>query len=225
MQSETHVDAPIAQIVRPGSRYKRNQVEQAIAEVLGLGSARVSSGMRTKMKRLLDVDRTLGRNKKSANPEFANFAFYSSDRPGKGTENWFSFYETFALLTALRLMGHAWPQATVVAVLRRARPTLEKDLIEILAKGWSVQSGARPGDLVVETANPVFLVIQSDDRGMIAGGPDQFAVCKGQQAVMRFILSREIGLMWTIFELSKAAYGLASTLTKTRPQKRGRGAG
>ena len=47
------------------------------------------------------------RNKRSADPERANFAFYSMDAPGRGIEIWFSEYVAFALLVGLRLMQHS----------------------------------------------------------------------------------------------------------------------
>jgi len=97
--------------------FKRNQVEEAIACVLEPGSAKPSSEMRTRLKRLLETDRALGRSKRSPDPERANYAFSGMDAPGRGQESWFTGYEAFALLTGLRLMGHDWPQGLVVAVL------------------------------------------------------------------------------------------------------------
>ena len=70
--------------------FKRNQVEEAIAVVLEPGAAKLSSETRTRLKRLLETDRSLGRNKRSPDPERANFAFHSMDAPGRGLENWFT---------------------------------------------------------------------------------------------------------------------------------------
>ena len=61
--------------------FKRNQVEEAIACVLEPGSARPSSEMRTRLRRLLETDRALGRSKCSGDPERANFAFSVSGKP------------------------------------------------------------------------------------------------------------------------------------------------
>jgi len=60
-------------------RYKRNQVEKAISRVFETGSAKPSLGLRTRLKRLLETDRGLGRSKRSADPKCANFAFYSME--------------------------------------------------------------------------------------------------------------------------------------------------
>ena len=59
--------------------FKRNQVEEAIACVLEPGSAKPSSEMRTRLRRLLETDRALGRSKRSPDPERANFAFSGMD--------------------------------------------------------------------------------------------------------------------------------------------------
>ena len=88
--------------------FKRNQVEELIAHVLEPGSAKPSSEIRTRIKRLLETDRGLGRTKRSTDPERANFAFYSLDAPGRGGEHWFSDDDAFALLIGLQLMRHGW---------------------------------------------------------------------------------------------------------------------
>ena len=112
--------------------FKRNQVEEAIAIVLEPGSAKPSSEIRTRLKRLLETDRSFGRSKHSPDPERANFAFHGMDSPGRGLENWFTGYDAFALLTGLRLMRHGWPQGLAVAALRRVKPNFERHHARIL---------------------------------------------------------------------------------------------
>lgn len=205
--------------------FKRNQVEEAIARVLE-GSAKLGSEARTRLKRLLDTDRGLGRSKRSVDPERANFAFYSMDSPGRGVEVWFSSYEAFALLIGLQLMQHGWPQGFVVGVLRRVRPELERQHARILtldpAELFNQQlllERAQPGDMGVGSTAPVFLVIQSyDDRS----GPSSSALCCGQEELMPLIRAK-VGLTSTIFELTKSIHALSHALVKTRPRKRGRG--
>ena len=134
--------------------FKRNQVEEAIAGVFEPGSAKPSSETRTRLKRLLETDRGLGRNKRSADPERAHFAFYSTEGPGRGVENRFSDYEAFALLIGLRLMRLGWPQGLAVAVLRRVKPALETHHARMLEQAPAQLSDeqrrqqANPGDLV-----------------------------------------------------------------------------
>jgi hypothetical protein len=207
--------------------FKRNQVEEAIAIVLEPGSA---SKMRTRLKRLLETDRGLGRSKRSANPERANFAFHSSDAPGRGLENWFTGYEAFALLTGLRLMRDGWPQGLAVAALRRVKPDLERHYVRILRSDPTVlfnethiRQHAKPGDLAVANIDPVFLVINSRAREN-NGGSNPAAICRGQAELMQFIKGWGPGQTWTVMELGTSISALSLALAKTVPRKRGRGA-
>jgi hypothetical protein len=210
--------------------FKRNQVEAAISRVFEPGSAKPSSELRTRMKRLLDTDRSFGRNKRSADPARVNFAFYSGEAPGRGIENWFSGYEAFALLTALRLMQHGWPQGFAVAVLRYVRPELERHHHRILHQDpttlfnqQEILKNAKEGDLAVDNTDPVFLAIISQDA---RGQPRSVkaAVSRGQGELIRYIRS-EGGQAWSAFELVNSAHGLFQELAKTKPIKRGRGSG
>ncbi len=208
--------------------FKRNQIEEAIAHVLEPGSAKPSSEIRTRLKRLLETDRGLGRNKRSADPESANFAFYSMDVPGRGVESWFSDYEAFALLTSLRLMRHGWPQGFAVAVLRRVKPELEKHHARILKQDRAVlfdeqliRQRAKPGDFVVDNADPAFLaIISRDQEDRLRSNPA--AICRGQEQLVRFIKAQGVGQAWTVFELVNSVRALSSALAKTRPRRRGR---
>ena len=171
--------------------YKRNQVEEAISRVFEPGSVKPSSEMRVRLKRLLETDRGLGRTKRSADPERANFAFFSMDAPGRGVEIWFSGYEAFALLTGLWLMQHRWPQSFVVTVLRRVRPELEKHHGRILKQDPAtlfdrelITQRTKPGDLAVYNTDPVFLVIQ---RREDCSGSISSAICRGPEELMRII--------------------------------------
>src|SRR5215212_5405150 len=89
-----------------GSKYKRNQVDEAIAAVLARDQNGASTHVRTRIKRLLDSDRALGCDVQSDNPARRVFAFYGDEAPGRGTEIWFSGYEAFALLVGLRVLNH-----------------------------------------------------------------------------------------------------------------------
>src|SRR5258706_11865115 len=101
--------------------YKRNQVEEAISRTLDDRSSMPRQELRTRLKRLLDTDRALTSNARETNLEVTNYAFYSSDSPGKGAEVSFSGYEAFALQTGLRVLGHGWPQSFAVNALRHIR--------------------------------------------------------------------------------------------------------
>ncbi len=209
--------------------YKRNQVEEAISRVLEPGSKKKpSSEMRTRLKRLLDVDRAFGRNKRSADAKHANFAFYNTDALGRGVEHWFSGYGVFALLMGLRLLQHGWPQRFAVALLRYIRPELEKHHGQILQRDSTeisdprrMQAQPMEGDLATPGSDPVFLAIRGKDR------EDQLRpvaeICRGQGELMNALLrNHEVGQTWTTFELANSARALDSELAKTVPRRRGR---
>src|SRR5215204_2968132 len=107
--------------------YKRNQVEAAITEIIYPGAQEPPSELRGRIKRLLELDRNLGRKYRSSKPEERNFAFFSAEAPGTGADVSFSEYEAFALFTALTIMAHGWPQSFAVFVMRRIRPDLMEE--------------------------------------------------------------------------------------------------
>ena len=208
--------------------FKRNQVEEAIACVLEPGAAKPSSEMRTRLKRLLETDRSLGRSKRSPNPERANFAFSGIEAPGRGFENWLTGYEAFALLTGLRLMRDGWPQGLVVAVLRRVKPDLERHHARVLRQNPTIlfdqeriRQQAKAGDLGASNTDPVFLVFNSKDREHDTGA-NRAAICQGQAELMGFINAWGPGQTWTVMELGTSIHALSLALTKTAPRKRGR---
>jgi hypothetical protein len=206
--------------------FKRNQVEEAIARVLQPGSTRLSSDMRSRVKRLLEIDRGRGRNKRSHDPEKANFAFYSADMPGRGYENRFSEFESFALLTGLRLMAHGWPQGVVVALLRRLRPELEEHHGRILRQPplmlsdeQQIWAGAKPGDLAVGNLDPLYIVIVSEEGRRRSRS---VALCRGQREVFELFHRHGPGYAFTLTELVNSVHTLSSALAETKPRLRGR---
>ena len=206
--------------------YKRNQVEEAIAECL-TGTALPSPELKTRMKRLLEIDRGMGRTSRSHSPEAAHFAFYDEEAPGRGGEVWFSPYCAFALLTALRLQGHNWPQSFPVRVLRHIRQDLERQHTRILKQDpedlfdqQKIMAEAREGQLAFDNSDPVLLVIVSDSREQ-PSEPTAFAVCRGMASVGRFVREQK-ARMWTSMELATPAHVLANNLKRTEPLKRGR---
>jgi hypothetical protein len=210
--------------------FKRNQIEQALASLAEAGSAKPSKHLRNLLKRLLDTDRALGRNERSRNPEKANFAFYDTDPPGKGSENWFSEYDAFALLIGLRLMQHGWPQATAVVWMRRLKTGLKAQHARILRQDKKllfneqlIAQQARQGDLAVGNTDPVFLVFFSRDKEK-AESSNSAAVCRGPDEAVKFINAQGPGKPWTMLELVNSMHALSSALAATSPQKRGRGA-
>jgi hypothetical protein len=133
--------------------YKRNQIEEAIARVFAPNREKPPE-LRTRIKRLLELDRSIGRKLRSKNAEEANFGFFSEKAPGTGAVVSFSEYEAFALLNGLRIMEHGWPQSFAVSIMRRVRLDLEREHARILRQcpdklfnQQAILAGARPGDI------------------------------------------------------------------------------
>lgn len=209
--------------------YKRNQVEEAISRTLGETSAKPSSELRTRVKRLLDADRNLGRTARSSDRRENNYAFYSNVAPGKGTEVHFSGYEAFALMEALKLMKHEWPQGFVVSIMREARRDLEKRHRRIL----ELDSGALFNPELIRERNEggaysgtnsvqEFLLIVSDDgvKEQPADRPYPMLFDDQRQA-FEFQL-KEPGRSCTWLELVTPAHSLRDNLNRTLPRQRGR---
>jgi hypothetical protein len=212
------------------AQYKRNQIEEAISRTLEQSSAKPSSELRTRLKRLLDMDRSLGRNARSTDPQMANYAFFSSDMPGRGIEIWFSDYEAFALLTGLLLLRHGWPQSFAVGIMRRLRPDLEKQHGRILKQDPKIlfdaeviRQSARPGALYVNNTDPVFLTIVSRQASSSENNSDipPCGVCRGLEEVSKF-LEKEKAQSHTLMDLVTPAHALSYQLQKAQPRKRGR---
>jgi hypothetical protein len=212
--------------------YKRNQIEEAISAVLEPKSQGPTADFRTRLKRLLETDRALGRTKRSSNPELASYAFYSADPPGSGVEVWFSEYEAFALLNGLRLMAHGWPQGFAVSVLRRVRADLEIQYARILKLDpkslfdqKAIWKDAKEGDMAFDNTAPVLLTIvsKSAEGPDAQGEPLSCAICDGPGEAMKWVQETSGGHHgFTMFELVNAAHSLTRKLAGTEPRHRGR---
>ena len=210
--------------------YKRSQLETAITRLFNPGSKEPSSELRTRIKRLLELDRNLDRKLRSQDAEEGSFAFFSEEAPGTGADISFSEYEAFALLNALSIMEHGWPQSFAVSIMRRVRPDLTKEHARILRQDpqklfdrKAIHKKARPGDIGVDNTDPVFLTVVS--KGHRA--PDETktvpecAVCHGLEAVNKF--RRQMSASsWTMWEVATIAHRLREELRKTEPRRRGR---
>jgi len=213
--------------------YKRNQVEEAIARISVSNYQKPPSELRTRIKRLLELDRSMGRKLRSKDPEEANFGFFSEEAAGTGVDISFSDYDAFALLNGLRIMGHGWPQGFAVAIMRRVRPALEREHARILRQDpdklfdqEAIRAAARPGDIAADNTDPVYLTLASQAQRP----PDEIqaapfsAVCRGYVKVSDF--SRDVGASSvTMFEVVTLAHRLHQELMKTKPRRRGREGG
>ncbi|MFZ5690032.1 MAG: hypothetical protein ACOY5F_02125 [Pseudomonadota bacterium] len=211
--------------------FKRNQIEEAIALLSGEDGRKHGAALRTRIKRLLDTDRNLGRKPRSKDAEENRYAFYSEEAPGKGVEIWFTPYEAFAVHLGLRLLAHGWPQTFVVSVLRRERTALEDQHHRILAQDAAtlfdekaLLQNAQAGALAFDNIDPVFLVVVSptmsihDDLRQLST-----AVCRGVEQIARFQKQTK-AISTSFFELVGPAHALHRALSRSKPRKRGRGA-
>jgi hypothetical protein len=206
--------------------YKRSQIEEALARVTRPGTTKLGPDLKGRVKRLLERDRALGRNKRSRDPEGTSFAFYSAESPGRGRDNSFTPYEAFALLIGLQLMGHGWPQGFVVSLLRRLRPELERHHARILKQesaglcnAAKVAADAKAGDLAVGNTAPLFIVVVTESPGRQAKA---IAVCRGQGELFALYHQYGPGFTFTSTEFVNLARVLAGALSQTVPSRRGR---
>ena len=201
------------------ARFKRNQVEEAIYAIKG--------GLRrevlNRIKRLLDTDRNLGRDRRSRDAARTQFAFFSDERSGSGVEVWFHEYEAFALLLAVNLLGHGFPQQTCVEILRRLRLPLEVEHGRILRQPFRPfdPKDAKPGQLAVDTADPVYVVV-TNATGSSDKGKSESAICNGDKGLMQHMKSVGVGMTFTIIEIAAAAHFFHKALLETQPSQRGR---
>jgi hypothetical protein len=209
--------------------FKRNQIETAIARIYDPGCQEPPSELRTRIKRILELDRSRGRKLRSTDAEEANFAFFSEEAPGTGADISFSQYEAFAVLNGLRIMDHGWPQGFAVSIMRRIRPDLEKEHARILRQApeklfdWrTIAARARPGDIAVDNTDPVFIVLatpihRSADKAQTA---PLSAVCHKMEGVQEF--SRHVGAAsLSLFEVVTLAHKLRTELLNSKPKSRG----
>jgi hypothetical protein len=202
--------------------YKRNQIEAAIVSLIGPPSEKAHAKLLTRIKRLLETDRrTKG----------AVFGFFTGRPPGTGADVLFSEYEVFALLNALMIMEHGWPQGFAVSLMRGIRPDLESEHARILRQSpdklfdqKAIFAKARPGDIFFDNTDPVFLILASKTQG--AGDDRQTspvaAVCRGLAKVGEF-RSNERASSVTLLEVATLAHQLHEALQQTEPKHRGRG--
>jgi hypothetical protein len=215
------------------SMFKRNQVEQAISDLLDEGAVRPSTGLRTRIKRLLETDRLLGCMPRSNDPEKRNYAFFREGAPGSGFEVWFSAYEAFALLLGLQFLWHNWPQRFAVSVLRRVRSDLETEHERILKLDPKILFDRKTIDLKLEAGTPVFDTLQPAFLSIVSRygmpleqqqAPYACAVHDDLAGASDWISKtiKGVGGGSSMFELTVLAHQLARELERTKPQRRGR---
>jgi hypothetical protein len=185
-------------------RFKRNQVEEAISRTTFPEDRSPGTDLRTKLKRLLDTDRALGRNARSSDPEQSNYAFFSGDAPGSGVEVWYSPYEAFALHVAFQLLVYGCPQSLAVTIARVARPKLEPLHPKLLARN--------PAEGAI-----FLIVVARRKRDEVTREIHVF----GQAQLNEFLSRHRVGYV-TQIDITHAVRLLQRHLEDASPSKRGR---
>ena len=178
------------------------------------------------------MDRKLGCSPRAPDPGRANYAFFSGEARGSGVEVWFSEYEAFALVTALRLLEHGLPQKEAVSILRQARPRLEPKHAEIMQ--WDpkiifdkkkIWENWRPGMARLSTTRPVFLTVASrkGGRATVASSERDVGNSPYRDPPVSAISTQRVG-----YFLNPVRTGAPRTRPEERPDKddavkRGRG--
>jgi hypothetical protein len=213
------------------ARYKRNQVEDAIVRTLDAKAARVRE-LQLRLKRLLAADRRRIRRRGADTATGHRYAFYSQAPPGSGVEVMFAGHEAFALLVALLLLEHGFPQGAAVRIMRQIRidldaahrQTLKKDP-KTLFDPKAVMAMAKPGMIATDNTSPIFLAIIRFSEPALGGGKVRalVSVCNGNEELAALVKQHSApGYGTTFFELASKIHSLATNLAQTRPIKRGR---
>jgi len=147
-----------------GETYKRGQVEGALWGFYWLGRTSPAGVpptptiFRTRIKRLLDVDRAGELPYAQIETSCASYAF-SEEKPGRqGVDVGFTAFDSFCLLIGLELLDAGFKQLEVVFLMRHLREFLREQFEAIEALGvlpyldfWSVKRA--PGLPVVRRGN------------------------------------------------------------------------
>jgi hypothetical protein len=207
--------------------FKANQVQQAIFWTLRAEGTRAEE-IRFRLKRLFAADRSLGRTPRSQSKTDRQYAFFSDDPPGTGSDILFSEYEAFAALAAIVLLEHGLPQTVVVRLLRQVRPDLERVYAESRKKNPDrlfdaevLLEQAKPGMIAFESTEPIILVFTKLTGSSV--NDIHPAICVDSLQLSRFMRQHNLpGLGVSIFDFSRLAHELAGNLRSSGALKRGR---
>lgn len=124
---------------------KRGQVEAAL---WGHFAPNTSSGappakLRTRIKRLIDIDRDAADNLKGAS---SSLAFNVGRGGGAGNDTDYTAFDAFCLALGLELLDAGFKQSEVVSLLQHARARLEREYRRILGEGVDFQEPLLPED-------------------------------------------------------------------------------
>jgi hypothetical protein len=203
-------------------QFKRNQLEEAISRTVGERSAKPSSALKARLKRLLDVDRNIEND--STNLKRSLFAFYHKEPGGKGSEISFSVADACALLMGIRMLEHGWPQKFVVSGLRLIRSELARRHEEILERPIGQRKLELPQVGEINFAHPDtdFLLVVSDSGSRNKSTDPYLRLFDNQIQAFAFQMEKA-GRSCSWLSLEGPARTLNEHLLKSEPRRRGRG--
>ena len=210
------------------SQHKSNQVREAIFSTLGADGERARE-ITLRLRRLCAADRGLGRRPRSHDQAEHHYAFFSDAPPGTGADILFTDYEAFASLAALMLLEHGLPQETVIRLLRRLRPQLERIHKENLTKEprqlfdeKALLDLAKPGMIAFESTEPVILAFARLTGSSVEEEEHGPSVCVDPNQLVRFMRTQPPGAGISVFDFSRLVHALANNLLHADAIKRGR---
>ena len=174
--------------------YKRNQIEEAIGRIFNPDSEKQ---LLTRLKRLLELDRALGRKNHSVYRDClkGQKTLFSEDAPGTGADISFSEYEVFALLNGLRIMQHSRPPGLnynhaprASQSRKRAHPDSQATSGQAIRHGSHMGKGPSGRHRGRQYRSGVFFTLASKDDATTRPRP---AVCREIEKVHSF--RRDVG--------------------------------
>lgn len=230
----------------PNRTYRRGQLEWALWRQFSLELRGLPPDpppvFRTRVKRLLDIDRSMAQSDTS---EVA-FAFSDGELPGKGTEQTYSAFDAFCVAVALDMLDSGFKQSEVVFIVKHVRSELRRWHQRIVCRPMGPERQARQPDTTgavptVETNRGaqadwrVFMLIKrldfarSEDLRRHADLPDDAPLItapvflKGVDALRDWLNKN----MWPfrrgyVAEIAKAAWHTTALLEQAPEVRRGR---
>lgn len=106
--------------------YRRNQIEFSLWEAQNVGNApdKIPKAFKTRIKRLIDLDRKLPIYGSDVEPKKHAFIDYKPE--GKGAESEFTEANAFCLSLGLDLLDAGYKQGDVVFTLQQFRPEVDR---------------------------------------------------------------------------------------------------
>ncbi|WP_375462182.1 hypothetical protein [uncultured Enterovirga sp.] len=208
------------------STFKRNQLDGALYALFSGPPRSVSerldqpvpSAFRTRIKRLLELDRDL------APTVGTDFAFHDAAAPGKGNDVTYTDYRAFNVAVALELVRFGCKQLEVVEKVLELEPKLRKAFDQI-AKTYTTRG--RSSETTDKKDRKLYLIVSQIERpelDLMAASLIEVEIAEGvldlQGRLDRLLPKVMFGAF--VLEISELAARLTELLKALPPTRRGR---